>query len=97
MEENWSTTSGVLQCFHFWEKRERGSARFRRGKEHVGRLLVPMRRGDWGMQRRGSDRQPESDSVWIDPRWKTIGQASWADKLFGLDTVAEIKQTVKIE
>jgi hypothetical protein len=38
--------SEVLQCFHFGEKRGRGSAHFRRGKKHVGRLLVPVRKGD---------------------------------------------------
>jgi hypothetical protein len=49
------------------------------------------------MQRRGSDRQPESDSVWIDPRWKTISRASWANWLFGTDIVVEIKQATKKE
>jgi hypothetical protein len=36
----------------------------------------------------------ESSGVWIDPRWKTT---SWAQRLFGPDTVVEIKQAVKIE
>jgi hypothetical protein len=29
--------------------------------------------------------------------WKTVSQASWAEGLFGLDTVVEMKQTTKIE
>jgi hypothetical protein len=45
----------------------------------------------------GSDRQPESDSVWIDLRWKTTSQASWAERLFGLDKVVVIKHGTKIE
>jgi hypothetical protein len=49
--------------------------RFRRGKEHVGRLLVPARTGDL--------------------RWKITSQPSWVERLFGLDTVVEIKQVLK--
>jgi hypothetical protein len=72
----------------------KGSTRFRRGKEHAGRLLVPVRRGDWRMQRHGGARQPKSSGVCIDPRWKT---SSWAERLFGSDTVVEIKHAVKME
>jgi hypothetical protein len=56
-----------------------GGACFRRRNEHAMRLLVPVRRGDRRMQRRGSGRQPELGSVWIDLR------------LFGSDTAVEIK------
>jgi hypothetical protein len=42
-------------------------------------------------------RQPESSSVWIDPRWKIISWAGWAERLFGPDTVVKIKQAAKIE
>jgi hypothetical protein len=41
--------------------------------------------------------QPELGIVWIDPRWKTINWASYAERLFGLDTVMEIKHCAKIE
>jgi hypothetical protein len=34
----------------------KGITHFRRGKEHAGQLLVPMRRGDWRMQRGGGSR-----------------------------------------
>jgi hypothetical protein len=36
-------------------------------------------------------RQPESGDVSIDLRWKKASRASWAEKLFGPDTVVEIK------
>jgi hypothetical protein len=49
MEEKWSTMSRVLQFFHFGEKRGGGSTHFKRGKEHVRRLLFPTWRGDWRM------------------------------------------------
>jgi hypothetical protein len=35
--------------------------------------------------------------VWIDPRWKTTSQVSWAERLFGAATVVEIKQTTEME
>jgi hypothetical protein len=54
VEENRPTARGVLQCFHFKEKRGRGSVHFGRGKEHTGRLLVPTWRGDWRMQQRAA-------------------------------------------
>jgi hypothetical protein len=50
-----------------------------------------MRRGDRRMQRCGDDPQPESSSVWIDLRWSTTSCASWVERLFGPDTVVEIK------
>jgi hypothetical protein len=43
VEEKRSMMSEVIQCFHFREKRGRGSAR--RRKEHVWWLLVPTWRG----------------------------------------------------
>jgi hypothetical protein len=49
--------SGVIQCFCFGEKRGRVSVHFRRGKDHVRWLLVPVQRGDWRMQRCGSVRR----------------------------------------
>jgi hypothetical protein len=45
----------------------------------------------------GGGRQSESGNVWIDLRWKTISQASWAERLFRSDIVVEIKQATKIE
>jgi hypothetical protein len=73
-------------------RREEGiTPHFERGKEHVGRLLFPARRGDQRMQRRGGDRQPESGDVCIDLRWKTTSRASWVERLFGSDIVVEIK------
>jgi hypothetical protein len=39
-EKQSSTTSEVIQCFRFGEKRGRGNTHFGRGKEHVKRLLV---------------------------------------------------------
>jgi hypothetical protein len=59
------------------------------------RLLVSARRGDRRMQRRGGvRRQPESNDIWIDPRWKT---SSRAERQFRSNTVVEIKQAAKIE
>jgi hypothetical protein len=46
----------VIQCICFEEKRGRGSAHSKRGKEHARRLLIPVRRGDQRMQRRGGVR-----------------------------------------
>jgi hypothetical protein len=43
-------TSGVLRCFYFREKRERGSAHFGSGKEDVRHLLVSTLRRDRRMQ-----------------------------------------------
>jgi hypothetical protein len=90
VEEKWLTISGVHQCSRFEEKRRRGSARFEGGKENVGWLLVPAWRGDQRLQGCGGD-------DWIDLRWKTTSQASWAKRLFGLDTVVEIKQAAEME
>jgi hypothetical protein len=39
----------------------------------------------------------ESDDVWIDPRWKTISQASWVERLFASDTVVKIKEAAEME
>ncbi len=49
------------------------------------------------MQQCGGDRELELGSVWIDPRWETINQTSWAKSLFGSDIVVEIKQTHEME
>jgi hypothetical protein len=79
VEEKRSTMSGVIQCFCFREKRGRGSAYFGRGKEHVRWLLVSthrVTRGCSGVAVCGGCRLPESDDMWIDPRWKTTNRAS---------------------
>jgi hypothetical protein len=97
MEEKRLALSEVLQCFRFREKRGRGSACFGRGKEHVGWLLIPALRGDRRMQRRDGGEQLESGGVWIDLRWKTTSRASWVERLFGSNTVMEIKYAAKVE
>jgi hypothetical protein len=89
MEEKRSTVSGVIQCFRFREKRGMDSTPFRKGKGECKAAIVPAWRGDWRMQRR--------DDVWIDLRWKTISRASWAERLFGSNTIVEIKYVAKME
>jgi hypothetical protein len=76
---------------------ERVGAYFRRGKEHVEWLLVPAWRGGLRMQWRGDDWHSESGGVWIDPSWKTISHASWAERLFASDTSMKIKRVTEME
>jgi hypothetical protein len=45
----------------------------------------------------GGGQQPESNGVWINPRQKTTSRASWAKRLFGPDTVVDIKQAAEVE
>jgi hypothetical protein len=45
----------------------------------------------------GYSRQPKLGGVWIVLRCKTTSWACWAKRLFGLDTIMEIKQAAKME
>jgi hypothetical protein len=45
----------------------------------------------------GGGRQPELGGVRIDLRWKIDSQVSLTERLFGPNTVVEIKQGAKIE
>jgi hypothetical protein len=46
VEEKRLMMGRVIQCFNFREKRGRDIVRFKGGKEHERRLLVPAWRGD---------------------------------------------------
>jgi hypothetical protein len=38
-----------------------------------------------------------SGGVWIDLGWKKTSRVSWSERLFVMETVVEIKQTVNME
>jgi hypothetical protein len=45
----------------------------------------------------GYSRQPKLGGVWIVLRCKTTSWACWSKRLFGMDTIMEIKQAAKME
>jgi ribosome modulation factor len=57
------TVNRVIQCFHFREKRGRGSAHFGRRKKHARRLLIPTQKGNQRMKWLGGVRWWAADRV----------------------------------